>query len=224
MRASRAAVVAASLLVLLMSGPFAAQAPARKLQLTFDNQGNVTLIAEGVTVNEILREWTRVGGSQFPGAEKLAGQPLPPVQFENRPEDEVLKSLLRSAAGHIIAPRRAGSAGPSRFDVKVIATSTATASSAYSSPMSPAVPVVTPGVMDEEPPPSLGQVQGVVQGKAAEPPGGRPATPAYGSAPAPITVPVIQPIGTVPQSGTQKSDQPQPPMGGTTGRGGGGGN
>jgi hypothetical protein len=219
MRALTLKSIVAAAFVLVVSGSVAAQAPARKLQITFDNQGNVTLIAEGVTVNDILREWTRVGGSQFPGSEKLVSTMLPPVQFENHPEAEVLKSLLRSAAGYMIAPRPKGSAGPSRFNVLMVATSTATASSSgYSSPSSPGVPVVTPGVIDEEPPPSVGQVQGVVQGKDAQPAGARPA-PGYGG-PAPITVPVIQPIGTVPQSGTPKTD-PQPPMSGTTGRGGG---
>lgn len=218
MHATRcSAVVAAAALVLLMSGPMAAQAPARKLQLSFDNQGNVTLIAEGVTVGEILREWTRQGGSQFLGGEKLLGGPLPPVQFENSPEVEVLKSLLRSAAGYMIAPRRAGSPGPSRVNVAIVATSTAT-SNPYASQSSPAVPVVTPGMLDEEPPPVN---QGVVQ--QAQPPVNRPGSTTYSTGPAPITVPIIQPIGTSAQPAgkvDQKPDQPPPP--GTTGRGGGG--
>jgi hypothetical protein len=207
--------VAAAALVLLVSSATAGQAPARKLQLVFDNQGNVTLIAEGVTVTEILREWTRVGGSQFPGSEKLVSQPLPPVHFENRPEAEVLKSLLRPAAGYFIAPRPAGSAGPSRFNVLMVATSTATASSSYSSAVSPAVPVVMPGAIGEEPPPVN---QGVVPGQPGQSPAGRPGS-TFSSGPTPISVPIIQPIGT-PMGQPNKADPPPPPAGKPGGRGG----
>ena len=79
----------------------------RKLQLSFDGQGNVTLIAQGVTLQEILAEWTRLGGCYFPNADKLSRAMLVPLQFENVPELKVLDSLLRSAAGIIVAPRTA---------------------------------------------------------------------------------------------------------------------
>jgi hypothetical protein len=208
----RSSIALAAVLLALTTGPLAAQAPARKLQLSFDQQGNVTLIAEGVTVNEILREWTRVGGSQFPGAEKLVSSPLPPVHFENHPEAEVLKSLLRSAAGYLIAPRPMGSLGPSRLNVAVVATSTATASAAgYSSISSPSVPFVTPGVVDE-----TQANPGAQQAPQDQQQTNRPAGPPPG--PAQVTVPTIQPIGT---SGTQPNKPDTAPGARPTGRGGG---
>src|SRR5262245_5259092 len=70
--------------------------PPRKLQLSFDGKGNVTLIAQSVTLQEVLAEWTRLGNCYFPNADKLSREPLLPVQFENVPELRVLDSLLRS--------------------------------------------------------------------------------------------------------------------------------
>src|SRR5262249_54933162 len=87
--------------------------PVRRLDLTFDGNGNVTLFAQNVTLREILAEWSRKGGSQVVGAEGLAGGPMT-RQFENRSEIEVLSSLLRSAAGVGLLPRAIGSNGPSR--------------------------------------------------------------------------------------------------------------
>ena len=92
--------------------------PVRKLELSFDGKGNVTLVAQAVTVREILAEWTRKGGSQVVGAEGLSGGPIT-RQFENRPEIEVLSSLLRSALASGCCPAPVGSTGPSRLNVQI---------------------------------------------------------------------------------------------------------
>ena len=60
-------LLSAGLLLLVTVHP-TAQSPAsteRKLILSFDRNGLVTLVAQNVTVREILAEWTRQGGTQI---------------------------------------------------------------------------------------------------------------------------------------------------------------
>src|SRR5262249_21251759 len=52
---------------------WAPAARAGELKLTIAN-GRVTLIAQDVQVKQILAEWTRVGGTQIVGGDKLNGQ------------------------------------------------------------------------------------------------------------------------------------------------------
>lgn len=84
-----------------------AQTPASKtLEISF-SEGRVTLVANGVSLMEILNEWQRKGGSKIVGAERLTGAPLT-YEFHNVAETTVMASLLRNAAGVIVAPRRLG--------------------------------------------------------------------------------------------------------------------
>ena len=135
--------------------PPAAASTERKLDLTFNN-GRVTLIAKNVTLQEILAEWTRKGSCPFPGAEKIVGGKLPPLQYENQPELTVLQSLLRSLSGYIPFPRKVGNPGASMFEgVQVLASSKATTTMPMNSGMS--MPIAAPLVpqgnpMDEIPP------------------------------------------------------------------------
>jgi hypothetical protein len=99
--------------------PSASQAPAPKVQVTFEEGGLVTLIANGATVREILAEWARKGGSTFVNSERLTGTPLT-LQFTHQPEKDVMASLLRQAAGYVLGPRRAGTIGASSFEVVYI--------------------------------------------------------------------------------------------------------
>ena len=106
------ALLSAGLLLLVTVHPSAQTPPTRKLQLSFDKSGLVTLVAENVTVREILAEWARLGGTQMVNADKLTGAPVT-VTFEAQPEAVVLESLLRSVAGYILYPRVEGNAGAS---------------------------------------------------------------------------------------------------------------
>ncbi len=200
-----AAVLAVALAV---QEPAPVQAPAaeasreRKLSLTFDSQGHVTLVAQNVTVAEILAEWGRKGGTQIQGAERLAGGPIQlPLQFDNQPELEVVEALLRQAAGVSVAPRRVGTVGASQFEaIYILATSTATAAPSYGSTPMPQAPQLIRGFPDDEIPPVV--APGVANAPAAAQPAPRPAGPSG------VIVPVV----------------PVVPVGGsTTGRGGGGG-
>src|SRR5262249_20609243 len=69
----------------------------RKLQLSVKD-GLVTLVAQNVTVRDIMSEWQRRTGCQFVNAEKLTSGPLT-LDFPGRPELEVIGALLRDSAG-----------------------------------------------------------------------------------------------------------------------------
>jgi hypothetical protein len=175
-------------------------APAvRKIQLTFNANGTVTLIAQNASARDILTEWARVGGSRFVNLEKMVGGPIPVLEFDSQPESVVLDSLLRSTAGYIIGPKIAGMPGPSQFGaVYIVAQSTGT-KPAFSNASPVAAPLMSQPD-DEIPPVSAPQLS-------------QPAA----TTPAPAPAAPKQPGVYVPMVGTTT-----PPPGGT-GRGGGGG-
>jgi hypothetical protein len=106
--------------MLLRSAPaiallIALAAPAHaQVRLSIAN-GRVTLFAQNVTVKEILAEWARVGQTTIVNAEKLAGPPVT-IELDNVPEAQALDSVLRSAAGYVMAPRAPGAPGASVYD------------------------------------------------------------------------------------------------------------
>ncbi|MEZ5318024.1 MAG: hypothetical protein R2752_11540 [Vicinamibacterales bacterium] len=203
-------LVAAVVLVSAVALPagLSGQAPVRRLDLTFDANGHVTLAAQNVTVREILSEWERKGGSHMVNLEKLTGGPLAiPVQFENQPELEVLQSLLASAAGVIAGPKTVDAPGPSRLGTIVIVPTSSPATAAYIPPASSAVapPPSTPGSPADELPP----VRPVPNPQ--DPATTQPATTSPPTQPG-----VFRPVPIVPIIAA-------PPAGGRGGGGGGGG-
>lgn len=151
----------------------------RTLEISF-NDGRVTLVASGVTLPEILAEWQRKGGSKIINGDRLAGGPLT-YEFRNVPEAAVMASLLRNAAGVIVAPRRPGGpTGASLIEqVVVLPTSRPTTSSAsvvtmpsnqnqYQNPN----PVPIMGQPTDDIPPAV-----PIQNPSQPPPGPQPSTP-----------------------------------------------
>jgi hypothetical protein len=202
-----------------VTAPVVQAPPQRKLELTFHGDGTVTLLAENATLREILGEWTRKGGARLDGAERLPGASTStPLKYVARPEQEVLKSLLASAAGVILVPRVAGSAGPSRLDAVVLATSTGT--NLYAGqPASPnsTTQFPTSGNPNDEIPPVRPVPQ--PQPNAEQPQQNQAQPPSPASRPGsvvPIQIVPVTPINTGGGSTTTT-----PPT--TTGRGGGGG-
>ena len=115
-------------------------AAAEELNLTIVN-GRVTLIAQDVTVRQILAEWARVGETRIENGDKMLG---PPVTLELRDvsESEAIETVLRSAAGYMVAPRAAGRAGASSYDrIVILATSQPPAVSA---PLTAPTPLTPP--------------------------------------------------------------------------------
>lgn len=216
MRNALIAIAAAVTLVSQVSGQEPAQTPTpTKIDIKFEGDGVMSLATTNAPLRDILNEWTRKGGTPFVGAERLTGSLT--LQFEHRPETEVIASLLRSASGYVVGPRQTPSSAASSIEVVyVLATSTATTGGyspapAYVPPPQP----TTQGNPDTEIPP----VNPGRAGQAGTPP---PAAPDAPPAPRPAGIGgVAVPVVTVPVSTTP------PPTTGTTGtgpgRGGGGG-
>ena len=100
--------------LLMATAVVAGTAEAGELNLTIAN-GRVTLIAHDVTVRQILDEWARVGQTKIVNGDKLLGAPLT-IELRDVPEATALETVLRSAAGFVVAPRMAGSIGASFYD------------------------------------------------------------------------------------------------------------
>lgn len=136
----------AGLTAVLLAAPAIAQAGELKLTIV---DGRVTLVANDVTVREILAEWARIGQTKIINGEKVIGPPLTLV-LEDVPEAQALETVLRSAAGYVAAPRMNGITGPSNFDsISILATSRAPA-------VTPVAP--TPFVNRPTPQPMMPQV------------------------------------------------------------------
>src|SRR3954452_1095159 len=97
-----------------LAASVSAPAAAGELRLSMSN-GRVTLIAHDVTVREILAEWARVGQAKIVNGEKLSGPPVT-LELTDVPEARALDTVLRSAAGYVMAPRSAGAPGASMYD------------------------------------------------------------------------------------------------------------
>lgn len=201
--------------------------PPRKLEVTFDTQGRVTIVAQQVTVSEILAEWGRKGGTKIQGAERLTGGVLvTPMLFDNRPELEVIEALTRQAAGVSVAPRQVGATGASRFgSIYIVATSAATAASPYpSAPYGGSAPQPVRGFPDDEVPPVTAPGARDPQQPAQPPAGAKPAPSSPTGSPVIVPVVPVVPVGgtpTAPPPGRGGGGGTTPPT--TTGRGGGGG-
>src|SRR5688572_26594709 len=194
-------VAAAVTLASQVSGQEPTIPAPKKIEITFEGNGVMSLVATNAPLREILGEWTRKGGTPFVGAERLAGAPLT-LQFDNKPETEVIASLLRSASGYVVSARKPGSTAPSSVEVVyVLATSTATSSGfspapAYVPPPQP----TTQGNPDAEINP-VGPGRSGQAGTQATLPPPDPAAAAY---PRPAGVSgVAVPVITVPVPGSQ---------------------
>lgn len=150
-------VAGAGLRGLLVTLALAAPAAASELTLVI-RDGRVTLVAEQVTVRQILDEWARVGGTRIVNADKLAGPPIS-LRLENVPEGQALVTLLRSASGFVAAPRRLADQGVSRYDrILILPTSRPPAAAPPAAASPPAAaptlrpPLITPP--DPTPPPT----------------------------------------------------------------------
>jgi hypothetical protein len=215
MRNALIIVAAAVTLASQVSGQEPTAPAPKKIELTFEGNGVMSLVATNAPLREILAEWTRKGGTPFPGSERLTGTPLT-LEFPHKPETEVIASLLRSASGYIVRDRLTASASPSSIEVVyILATSTATSSGyspapAYAPPPQP----TTQGNVDSEiAPANPGRA-----GQAGTPPAPTPDPAAQYQRPAGVSG-VAVPVVTVPVS-----TSPPPTTTGTgPGRGGGGG-
>jgi len=186
--------------------------PARKLEISFQGS-NVTLAAANVSLPEILAEWARLSGCVMVNAERLSRVPIvAPIQFENQPQQRVLESLLRPAAGFILSPRKVNRPGATDFEMVYILATSSPSQSGYSgmSTQAPISTVEAPEVPPIPPPPPP-----VPQPETQQPPASARPTTSPGVYVQPITA-------APPPTSTGRGTTPPPPTT-TTGRGGGGG-
>jgi hypothetical protein len=129
-----------------------AGASAAEVQLQIAN-GQVTLIATDAPLRQILAEWERVGGTRIVNADRVSGPPIT-IQLQQVTEQEALGVLLRSVAGYLAAPRRAGSAAVSVYEsVMILPTSTppAAPSAPAAAQRGPAFPAAGPRPFPPQP-------------------------------------------------------------------------
>lgn len=131
--------------------------------------GKVTLVADNVSVRQILAEWSRLGQTKVVGAEKLPATPVT-LRLANVPEARALDTLLRTTSGYVVAPRPVAMTGASQFDrILIMPPSTMTASAApaggrpspISAPQPPPVmqapvPTSEPTMENDDEPPQTG--------------------------------------------------------------------
>jgi hypothetical protein len=128
-------------------------AAAGELRLSIAN-GRVTIVAQDVTVKQILDEWSRVGQTRIVGAERL---PMTLVTLELRDvaEGRALESLLRSASGYIAKPRllAPGGTAASSIDCVLIMPASRAPAATASAPTFNARPtpqMVMPNIVDDD--------------------------------------------------------------------------
>jgi hypothetical protein len=155
-----------------------AQTAPRRLELKFNN-GKVTLIAQSVSVREVMAEWARQCGCIVQGTDRLTGNITMPVQFDDQPEAVVLESLLRSAGGYLLGPRATGSTGASMYGS--VAVFPVVRGIAVSSPYSPAAPIAAPLVTGGSPDDEIPPVTPVANPQTPPATPGRPGGPAPGA-------------------------------------------
>lgn len=154
----RAICVSGVLVAALATGwsiaPQAQTPTAGHLELKFNN-GKVTLIAQGVSVREIMAEWARDCGCLVQGTDRLPPGSTLPVEFDDQPEAVVLESLLRGAGGYLLGPKAPDSHGASMYgSVTVFPVVKGIDAPSYSTSSSPvAAPLVSGGSPDDEIPP-----------------------------------------------------------------------
>jgi hypothetical protein len=103
-----------SALILCLGSWSASAAFAQQVSLTLNN-GRVTLKATNATVRQILDEWARVGGTKIVNGDKVGGQPVT-LTLVDEPEGQALETVLRSAAGYMVAERANPAPNTSRFE------------------------------------------------------------------------------------------------------------
>jgi hypothetical protein len=184
----------------------ASAASAGELKLTIAN-GRATLIATDVPARQILAEWARIGEIKIVNGDRVMGPNLT-VQLIDRPEREVLDTVLRSVAGYVAAPRSTVAGNLSVFDrILILPTSQAPAfsPSTMSTPTFARPPV--PVVPEDDP---VEQPNVVPPGTVVIPPAPG-AVPQTLPAPGMPTQPQAQPQ-TLPAPGMPPQQQQQQPQ------------
>jgi hypothetical protein len=105
--------------------------------------GRVTLVADNVTVRQILAEWARVGQTRIVNGDRVPGGPLS-LRLDGVPEGRALDTLLRGVAGYMVAPRTIDVASASVYDRILIMPTSSAPPAAAQTPTQRTAPTMPP--------------------------------------------------------------------------------
>ena len=192
-------------------------AAAQSVTVEFSN-GQVNLRAQNAPIRAILAEWARRGGATIVNGDRVTGAPVT-LELIGIPERQALDIVLRSVAGYMLAPRRAGTTGASMFDrIQILPTSAAprpappanTPAAAFGTPR----PLVPQPQIGRQPPPLSAPVAAPSDDQVDDADDAASEAPVPATRPAPprIVRPGIppQPLGPEPQIVTPDEDDNEP--------------
>jgi len=102
-----------AVVALLAAG--ATSAAAQGVTLEFQGSGKVRLVAQDVSVSQILAEWSRRGRTTIVNGERVTGPPVT-LELQNVSEQEALDIVLRNVSGYLVAARETSISGASAYD------------------------------------------------------------------------------------------------------------
>jgi hypothetical protein len=141
-----------AVVALLAAG--AASAAAQGVTLEFQGSGKVRLVAQNVSVSQILAEWSSRGRTTIVNGERVPGPPVT-LELQNVTEQEALDIVLRNVSGYLVAARETEISGASAFDrIYILPTSTRPTTAAPTSPAPQQALQVQDDSDDDEPQPN----------------------------------------------------------------------
>ena len=140
-----------AVVALLAAG--ATSAAAQGVTLEFQG-GKVRLLAQNVSVSQILAEWSRSGRTTIVNGERVPGPPVT-LELQNVSEQEALDIVLRNVSGYLVAARETAISGASAFDrIYILPTSSRPSTAAATSASLPQAVQVQDAGDDDPPPPN----------------------------------------------------------------------
>jgi len=141
------------LAVVALLGAGASSAAAQGVTLEFQG-GKVRLLAQNVSVSQILAEWSRSGRTTIVNGERVPGPPVT-LELQNVSEQEALDIVLRNVSGYLVAARETAISGASAFDrIYILPTSSRPSTAAATSASLPQAVQVQDAGDDDPPPPN----------------------------------------------------------------------
>jgi hypothetical protein len=152
---------------LVVVASLSAGASSAAAQVTVEFQdGKVRLLAQSVSVSQILAEWARQGRTTIVNGERVPG-PTVTLELQDVSEQQALDVVLRGVSGYLVAPRETAVVGASAFDrIYILPTSSRpTNASALPPQQQAAQPQIQDDLDDDNAPPP--GVRGVVNNPGA---------------------------------------------------------
>jgi hypothetical protein len=141
-----------AVVALLAAG--ATSAAAQGVTLEFQGSGKVRLVAQNVSVSQILAEWSRRGRTTIVNGERVPGPPVT-LELENVSEQEALDIVLRNVSGYLVAARETAISGASAYDrIYILPTSSRPTTAAPASGVPQQAVQVQDDSDDDAPPPN----------------------------------------------------------------------